>query len=144
MKKYEILVADIIHEEIVLRDKINKLETFMMTEDYQKINERQKLLLTQQLAAMNNYKGCLISRVLQLRFEHEQNKDKACESEPEEEERLEPHIFSAMEYEAHRQKKDSQEHKCETCKHNHGPHTCSKLGKDIVGAPGDLSCWEAK
>lgn len=78
MKKYEILVADIIQEEIVLRDKINKLESFMMTEDYQKINERQKILLTQQPAAMNNYKGCLIARVLQLRFEHKENEGKTC------------------------------------------------------------------
>lgn len=41
-------------------------------------------------------------------------------------------------------KTDSQEHKCETCKHNNGPHTCSKTGKNIAAAPGDLSCWESK
>ncbi len=85
MKEYETLVKDIIQEENELKDKINRLEFFMMTEDYQRISERQQLLLTQQLAAMNNYKGCLISRALQLRFEHEKNKGKTCEPEPEKE-----------------------------------------------------------
>ena len=76
MKNYETLVKEIIQEENELKDKINRLEYFMMTEDYQKIRERQQLLLTQQLAAMNNYKGCLISRALQLRFEDKENEEK--------------------------------------------------------------------
>ena len=101
MKDYETLVRDIIQEENELKDRIIKLEYFMMTEDYQKISESQKLLLTKQLAAMNNYKGCLFSRVLQLRFEHALDEEKGCYQEPEKEVRLEPHVFSAMEYEAH-------------------------------------------
>lgn len=147
MKDYETLVKDIIQEENELKDKINRLEYFMMTEDYQKISERQQILLTQQLAAMNNYKGCLISRVLQLRFEHEENKGKTCEPEPEKKaERLEPHVFAAMEYEAHRQKANVREgpkeepnkEDCVGCRYyKDSTNACTNRNKK------DGKCWEA-
>ena len=147
MKVYETLVNDIIQEELNLRDKINRLEYFMMTEDYQKIGERQQLLLTQQLAAMNNYKGCLISRVLQLRFEHEENKNKTCEPEPE---KSENHplctctVIADGKTQSTPTTTDTKDHVCSTCKwaEKTGPdrYKCTLRAKDIRRD----ECWEAK
>lgn len=107
-KTYEELCAALEGEEIELNVKLEHLEHFMMSEDFQEISERQKKLLTRQLEAMRMYKGALIARVMQARFEHEQNKGKECEPESEEEERIEPHVFEAMMYEAHRKIKERQ------------------------------------
>ena len=106
MKDYETLVRDIIQEENELKDRVINLEYFMMTEDYQKISERQKLLLNRQLEAMRMYKGALIARVMQARFEHSQKPGDTCESELEKEDRIEPHVFEAMMYEAHKKKEE--------------------------------------
>ena len=78
-KTYEELCAALEGEEIELNVKLEHLEYFMMSEDFQEISERQKELLTRQLEAMRIYKGALIARVMQARYEHEQNKGKECE-----------------------------------------------------------------
>ena len=143
MKDYETLVRDIIQEENELKDRIIKLEYFMMTEDFQNIAIVQKALLRKQLSAMTEYKSILIDRVIRIRHEHEENKGKECEPEPEEKvESLVPHIFAAMEYEAHRQKtkipKRARIIDCSKCKHyKQGSCTHRVLS-------GDESCWEAK
>lgn len=102
-KTYEELCAALEGEEIELNVKLEHLEHFMMSEDFQKICERQKELLTRQLEAMRMYKGALIARVMQARFEHEQNKGKDCEPEPEKEEPEEKADVPAIH--------------CENCKH---------------------------
>lgn len=125
MKDYETLVKDIIQEENELKDKLNRLEYFMMTEDYQKISERQQILLTKQLNAMNNYKGCLISRVLQIRLEHEENK--GCTCEPEEDQKIIP--FSA----------------CKKCKWSAAhPDDPNALRCNKQGTVDYKTCWEAR
>lgn len=83
-KTYEVLCGALQGEEIELNIKIEHLEQFMMSEDFQGISERQKELLTRQLEAMRMYKGALIARVMQARYEHEENKGMTCEPKPEE------------------------------------------------------------
>ena len=84
-KTYEVLCEAIEEEEADLNIKICDLEHFMMSEDFQEISERQKELLTRQLEAMRMYKGALIARVMQARFEHSQKPGDTCAPEPEEE-----------------------------------------------------------
>lgn len=78
MKTYEELCDALRGEEIELSLKIEHLENFLMTEEYQTISTRQKELLTRQLHAMQAYKGALIARVLQARFEHRQEQPDDC------------------------------------------------------------------
>lgn len=148
MKDYGTLVNDIVREERELTDKINKLEYFVMTEDFQNISERQQRLLIKQHDAMKNYKGYLIARVVRIRQEHKENegkenegKEKACDTETDE--RLEPHVFAAMEYETHRQK-EKEIINCAKCKH-YKQDTCTHR---VLGwrqkLLGDKSCWESK
>lgn len=127
-KTYEELCAALEGEEIELNVKLEHLEHFMMSEDFQGISERQKGLLTRQLEAMRMYKGALIARVMQARFEHEQNKGRDCEPEPEEEEPAE--------------KADVPEIPCVNCKHfiYTGPHE-GKCNSAVQCAKG--SEWEA-
>ena len=68
------LVIKINQEEKELNEKLTRLEYFMMTEDYQRISDRQKLLLKQQHEAMSTYKRILIARAIQINFE-EKDKD---------------------------------------------------------------------
>ena len=96
-KTYEELCTALEGEEIELNVKLEHLEHFMMSEEFQEISERQKELLTRQLEAMRMYKGALIARVMQARFEHEQNKDE-CEPEPGEEEPIEGNYCSTCRY----------------------------------------------
>lgn len=105
MKEYETLVKDIIQEENELKDKINRLEYFMMTEDFQNIAIAQKALLRKQLSVMTEYKSILIDRVIRIRHEHEENKGKECEPEPEKEETQE------------------EDHRCYNCKHGELEHS---------------------
>lgn len=83
-KTYEELCAALEGEEIELNVKLEHLEHFMMSEDFQEISERQKELLTRQLEAMRMYKGALIARVMQARFEHSQKPGDTCAPEKEE------------------------------------------------------------
>jgi len=85
MKDYNTLIKNIIQEENELKDKINRLEYFMMTEDFQNISIFQRAMLRKQLGVMTEYKSILIDRAIRIRHEHEENKGKECGPEPEEE-----------------------------------------------------------
>lgn len=141
-KTYEELCAALEGEEIELNVKLEHLEHFMMSEDFQEISERQKELLTRQLEAMRMYKGALIARVMQARFEHEKGKE--CEPEPKEKETVEGNYCSTCRYGAEcpdgpRCKKcdngsrwmgpKKTVRECKDCKHYNGgacknPHHC--------------------
>lgn len=153
-KTYEELCAALEGEEIELNVKLEHLEHFMMSEDFQEISERQKELLTRQLEAMRMYKGALISRVMQARYEHEQNKGKECEPEPKEEETDKDNYCSTCRYGAEcpdgpRCKKCDNgskwmgpkkgEKTCLTCAH-YGRVTCAV---SRAKARNGGSCWEA-
>ena len=75
----------------------------MMSEDFCTISPEQKGLLEQQYDLMAKYKVTLVKRAHRINYEHLQNQGKEDAQEPE---RLEPHVFDAMMYEAHRQKKE--------------------------------------
>ena len=97
-KTYEVLCEALEEEEAELNIKICDLEHFMMSEDFQTISERQKDLIIGQLEEMRLYKQALITRVMQARFEHEQNKGKDCEPELEEEELVVDNLCSTCRY----------------------------------------------
>lgn len=69
------LVIKINQEEKELNEKLTRLEYFMMTEDYQRISDRQKLLLKQQHEAMSTYKRILIARAIQINFEEKDKEE---------------------------------------------------------------------
>lgn len=69
------LVIKINQEEKELNEKLTRLEYFMMTEDYQRISDRQKLLLKQQHEAMTAYKRILIARAIQINFEEKDKEE---------------------------------------------------------------------
>ena len=71
------VVDKIRREENDLSAELNRLEYFMMTEDYQRISDRQKLLLKQQHEVMTAYKRILIARVIQINFEEKDKKEPA-------------------------------------------------------------------
>ena len=106
MKEYHTLIADIRTEACELADKLKRLEVFMMSEDFCKISPEQKGLLEQQYDLMAKYKVTLVKRAHRINYEHLQDQGKEGAQEPE---RMEPHVFAAMEYEAHRQKKEAGE-----------------------------------
>ena len=74
------LVIKINQEEKELNEKLTRLEYFMMTEDYQRISDRQKLLLKQQHEAMSTYKRILIARAIQINFEEKDKEEPRKES----------------------------------------------------------------
>ena len=120
-KTYEELCTALEGEEIELNVKLEHLEHFMMSEEFQEISERQKELLTRQLEAMRMYKGALIARVMQARFEHTKP-GVTCAPEPEKEERIEPHVVDAIRYKLDRKKKAKEEESvegnyCSTCRY---------------------------
>lgn len=88
-----------------LAGRIGSLERFLISEDFQKTESSQRVLLAQQRTAMEQYKEILLKRLVDLRNQEKQEKEmtKAPE-EANRDDRIEPHVFSAMEYEAHRQK----------------------------------------
>ena len=135
MKEYHTLIADIRTEACELADKLKRLEVFMMSEDFCKISPEQKGLLEQQYDLMAKYKVTLVKRAHRINYEHQQQKAMTCEPEPEKEEGIEPHVFDAMMYEAHRQKKEAEDKEpvksCCTCIHapETGPHAvCNECG----------------
>lgn len=147
MKEYHTLIADIRTEACELADKLKRLEVFMMSEDFCTISTEQKGLLEQQYDLMAKYKVTLVKRAHRINYEHQQQKAMTCEPEKEaaqEPERMEPHVFAAMEYEAYRQKKEAwkdaeEDHRCHTCYYH----------KDLPDGPrckmcDNGSCWEKK
>ena len=88
-----------------LAGRIGSLERFLICEDFPKTSSSQRLLLAQQRTAMEQYKEILLKRLVDLR--NQEKREKEMTKAPEEankDDRIEPHVFSAMEYEAHRQK----------------------------------------
>ena len=81
MKDPRQLVIQINQEEKELNEKLTRLEYFMMTEDYQRISERQKLLLKDQHEAMDRYKRILIARAIQINFEEKDKEEPAEEKD---------------------------------------------------------------
>ena len=74
------VVDKIRKEENDLSAKLLNLEYFMMTEDYQRISDRQKLLLKQQHEAMSTYKRILIARAIQINFEEKDKEEPKTDS----------------------------------------------------------------
>ena len=50
-------------EQIELSEKINKLESFVKSENWENVDVEQKVLLAMQLDAMTNYNDILIKRL---------------------------------------------------------------------------------
>ena len=93
----------------------------MMTEDYQRISDRQKLLLKQQHEAMSTYKRILIARAIQINFE-EKDKEEPKKDSPD---------------------PNDHEHECANCKHselvpgdNYSKPRCTNPKAD------GKTCWE--
>ena len=145
MKEYHTLITDIRTEASELADKLKRLEVFMMSEDFCKISPEQKGLLEQQYDLMAKYKVTLVKRAHRINYEHLQqeamtcdpNKEDGSKEKDQEPERMEPHVFAAMEYEAHKKRKDRQKvpsapptfevhpEMCATCIHPKGEYsTC--------------------
>ena len=142
MKEYHTLIADIRTEACELADKLKRLEVFMMSDDFCKISPEQKGLLEQQYDLMAKYKVTLVKRAHRINYEHLHNQGKEDAQEPE---RMEPHVFAAMEYEAHRQKNEAKDtpRSCENCKHF--IYAAPYDGKCSIAVPCDKgSQWEAK
>ena len=134
MKEYKSLIADIRTEACELADKMKRLEVFMMSEDFCTISPEQKGLLEQQYDLMAKYKVTLVKRAHRINYEHRQNQGK---EDSQESERMEPHVFEALMYQAHEKKKDRQKvpsapptfevhpEMCATCIHTKGAYsTC--------------------
>ena len=88
-----------------LAGRIGSLERFLICEDFQKVSSSQRVLLAQQRTAMEQYKEILLKRLVDLR--NQEKREKEMTKAPEEanrDDRIEPHVLSAMEYEAHRLK----------------------------------------
>ena len=126
MQKPEELVRKIKLEEHELNTSLDRLEYFMMSEDFTKISKEQKTLLEQQHKAMTEYKLILIKRAHRINWEA--GRDKA----------------AAEIKEATESKKT-----CRTCKWNKPVEVkgewidnCSERSRMIdLGAN---NCWEAK
>lgn len=56
----------LIDEQAQLNQKVEKLEVFILSENFQKIEAVQKPLLKEQLIAMKNYNRILIARIAYL------------------------------------------------------------------------------
>ena len=69
MQKPEELVRKIKLEEHELNTNLDRLEYFMMSEDFTKISKEQKTLLEQQHKAMTEYKLILIKRAHRINWE---------------------------------------------------------------------------
>lgn len=104
MQTPEELVKKITQEKQELDRKLTNLEHFMMSEDFIKISKEQKTLLEQQHKVMTEYKLILIKRAHRINWEA--GRDKAAAEIKEATERLEPHVFAAMEYEAWKKKEE--------------------------------------
>lgn len=56
----------LIEEQTQLEEKLNKLDSFLMSENVSKIDDVQKALLQVQATAMNTYNQCLKERIERL------------------------------------------------------------------------------
>ena len=141
MQTPEELVEKITKEEQSLDAKLHNLEYFMMTEDFIKVSKEQKTLLEQQHKVMTEYKLILIKRAHRINWEA--GRDNAAAEIKETTERLEPHVFAAMEYEAYKKKQEGKERIpdeiCKACKYyNVKADICTNRSNK------DGKCWEAE
>ena len=83
MKDYNTLIADIRTEACELADKLKRLEVFIMSEDFCRISQEQRELLSQQYNHMVRYKALLVSRAYRINKERQEEKSRTCEPEPE-------------------------------------------------------------
>lgn len=143
MQKPEELVEKITKEEQELDIKLTDLECFMMSADFIKVSPEQKTLLELQHKAMTEYKLILIKRAHRINWEA--GRDKAAEEIKEATERLEPHVFSAMEYEAMK-KKPAEEKDCRDCANSldGGKHCTGDKEHGWVDTTGEKKCFAPK
>lgn len=56
----------LVEEQVQLEEKLNKLDSFILSDDFNKIDDVQKALLQVQATAMNTYNQCLKERLERL------------------------------------------------------------------------------
>ena len=56
----------LIEEQKALEEKLNKLDSFLMSEKVSGVDDTQKALLQVQATAMNTYNQCLLERIERL------------------------------------------------------------------------------
>lgn len=56
----------LVQEQVELEEKLNKLDSFLMSEKVKDVNDVQKALLQVQATAMNTYLQCLKERIERL------------------------------------------------------------------------------
>lgn len=56
----------LIEEQKALEEKLNKLDSFLMSEKVSDVDDTQKALLKVQATAMNAYNQCLLERIERL------------------------------------------------------------------------------
>lgn len=125
MQTPEELVRKIKLEEHVLNTSLDRLEYFMMSEDFTKISKEQKTLLEQQHKAMTEYKLILIKRAHRINWEA--GRDRAAAK-----------IMEAI------TNPEEREHGCAGCRH--AEYRPEDKGKPTCGNPraDGKTCWEAK
>lgn len=110
--------------------KINALERFIISKDFQEITGKQKTFLAQQRVAMEQYKEILLKRLLDLRFQERLQHEQTCAPETEENE-------------GRPVSSDPSEICCTSCKW--GSQTSKEQPIQCTNPKADnKSCWEAK
>jgi hypothetical protein len=56
----------LVEEQSQLEEKLNKLDNFILSDNFKKIDDTQKALLSVQATAMNTYNQCLKERLERL------------------------------------------------------------------------------
>ncbi|AXQ62691.1 shock protein C [Bacteroides phage PhiCrAssBcn1] len=56
----------LVEEQVQLEEKLNKLSSFILSDNFNKIDDVQKALLQVQATAMNTYNQCLKERLERL------------------------------------------------------------------------------
>lgn len=56
----------LVEEQVQLEEKLNKLDSFILSDNFNKIDNVQKALLKVQATAMNTYNQCLKERLERL------------------------------------------------------------------------------
>lgn len=72
------VINKLIIEYTDLTGRIGSLECFLISEDYQKVTQTQRSLLTEQHSIMEMYKRTLMKRLVDLRNQEKQEKAMTC------------------------------------------------------------------
>lgn len=80
MQRTEDVVNKLKNERFELRQKVINLETFLISEDFQRLSHNQKSLLQDQYAAMQTYSKILLERIVLLMNELQVTKDYGIET----------------------------------------------------------------